>query len=342
MQVTALYSQLHPVEGCNLMVNAIRIDRFGGPEVMEWREVDVPAPKSGDALIRHEAVGLNFIDTYHRSGLYPMDMPAGLGTEAAGVVEVVGDEVDLVSVGDRVAYVGMPPGTYSEMRVYPADRLVKIPAAVSAQTAAAAMLKGLTAWYLLTRSYRVQAGDSILLYAAAGGVGLIAGQWAASLGARVIGVVSTTEKAHLAKDNGCAEVVMADDPNFVARVREFTGGRGVAAVYDSGGKDSFFQSLDCLRPHGTMVTFGNASGAVEPFSPLELGRRGSLYVTRPILFDFIVERADLETGAAELFGLIKSGTINIQINQTYPLKDAVQAHIDLEARKTTGSTILIP
>jgi len=324
------------------MTHAIRIERFGGPEVMEWREVDAIEPKSGDALIRHEAVGLNFIDTYHRSGLYPMDLPAGLGTEAAGVVEAIGDGVDLVSVGDRVAYAGMPPGTYSEKRVFPADRLVKIPATVSAQTAAAAMLKGLTAWYLLKRSYPVKTGDPILLYAAAGGVGLIAGQWAASLGARVIGVVSTAEKALLAKDNGCAEIVMADDPDFVARVRGLTGGYGVAAVYDSGGNDSFFQSLDCLRPHGTMVTFGNASGAVEPFSPLELARRGSLYVTRPVLFDFIGDRVDLETGAGELFSLIESGTIHIRINQTYPLKDAARAHIDLEARKTTGSTVLIP
>jgi NADPH2:quinone reductase len=324
------------------MTHAIRIERFGGPEVMEWREIDTIEPKSGDALIRHEAVGLNFIDTYHRSGLYPMDLPAGLGTEAAGVVEAIGDGVDLVSVGDRVAYAGMPPGTYSEQRVFPADRLVKIPAKVSAQTAAAAMLKGLTAWYLLKRSYPVKAGDPILLYAAAGGVGLIAGQWAASLGARVIGVVSTAEKALLAKDNGCAEIVMADDPDFVARVRALTGGHGVAAVYDSGGNDSFFQSLDCLRPHGTMVTFGNASGAVEPFSPLELARRGSLYVTRPVLFDFISDREDLKTGAGELFSLIESGTIHIRINQTYPLKDAARAHIDLEARKTTGSTVLIP
>ena len=324
------------------MTKAIQIDQFGGPEVMQWREVDSPSAGPGSALIRHEAVGLNFIDTYHRSGLYPLDLPAGLGTEAAGVVEKIGEGVELVAVGDRVAYVGVPPGAYTELREYPADRLVKIPEAVSAKTAAAAMLKGLTAWYLLRRSYRVRSGDPILLYAAAGGVGLIAGQWAASLGARVIGVVSTDEKAVLARDNGCTYIVRSGDPYFVARVREIMGGQGVAAVYDSVGKDSFFQSLDCLRPHGTMVTYGNASGAVEPFSPLELARRGSLFLTRPVLFDFLRERADLQAAAAELFGLIESGTINIQINQTYPLKDAAQAHIDLEARKTTGSTVLIP
>jgi NADPH2:quinone reductase len=324
------------------MTKAIQIDQFGGPEVMQWREVDSPSAGPGSALIRHEAVGLNFIDTYHRSGLYPLDLPAGLGTEAAGVVEKIGEGVELVAVGDRVAYVGVPPGAYTELREYPADRLVKIPEAVSAKTAAAAMLKGLTAWYLLRRSYRVRSGDPILLYAAAGGVGLIAGQWAASLGARVIGVVSTDEKAVLARDNGCTDIVRSGDPDFVARVREIMGGQGVAAVYDSVGKDSFFQSLDCLRPHGTMVTYGNASGAVEPFSPLELARRGSLFLTRPVLFDFLRERADLQAAAGELFGLIESGTINIQINQTYPLKDAAQAHIDLEARKTTGSTVLIP
>jgi len=324
------------------MTKAIQIDQFGGPEVMQWREVDSPSAGPGSALIRHEAVGLNFIDTYHRSGLYPLDLPAGLGTEAAGVVEKIGEGVELVAVGDRVAYVGVPPGAYSQLREYPADRLVKISEAVSAKTAAAAMLKGLTAWYLLRRSYRVRSGDPILLYAAAGGVGLIAGQWAASLGARVIGVVSTNEKAVLARDNGCTDIVRSDDPDFVARVREIMGGQGVAAAYDSVGKDSFFQSLDCLRPHGTMVTYGNASGAVEPFSPLELARRGSLFLTRPVLFDFLRERADLQAAAGELFGLIESGTINIQINQTYPLKDAAQAHIDLEARKTTGSTVLIP
>jgi NADPH2:quinone reductase len=324
------------------MSYAIQIDQFGGPEVMQWREVETPRAGAGAVVVRHEAVGLNFIDTYHRSGLYPLELPAGLGTEAAGVVDEIGEGVERIAVGDRVAYVGVPPGTYAELREYPADRLVRIPDAVSTITAAASMLKGLTAWYLLRRSYRVASGDSVLLYAAAGGVGLIAGQWAASLGARVIGVVSTDEKAELALANGCMNVVMADDPNFVDQVRELTGGEGVAAVYDSIGRDTFFQSLDCLRPHGTMVTYGNATGAVEPFAPLELARRGSLFVTRPVLFDFLRDPADLQAAAAELFGLIESGTIDIQVNQTFKLKNAAQAHIDLEARKTTGSTVLIP
>jgi NADPH2:quinone reductase len=324
------------------MSYAIQIDQFGGPEVMQWREVETPRAGAGAVVVRHEAVGLNFIDTYHRSGLYPLELPAGLGTEAAGVVDEIGEGVERIAVGDRVAYVGVPPGTYAELREYPADRLVRIPDAVSTITAAASMLKGLTAWYLLRRSYRVASGDSVLLYAAAGGVGLIAGQWAASLGARVIGVVSTDEKAELALANGCMNVVMADDPNFVDQVRELTGGEGVAAVYDSIGRDTFFQSLDCLRPHGTMVTYGNATGAVEPFAPLELARRGSLFVTRPVLFDFLRDPVDLQAAAAELFGLIESGTIDIQVNQTFKLKNAAQAHIDLEARKTTGSTVLIP
>ncbi len=324
------------------MVKAIQIDQFGGPEVMQWRDIDVPEPSPGTALIRHEAVGLNFIDTYHRSGLYPLDLPAGLGVEAAGVIEATGEGVDQVSTGDRVAYIGLPPGAYTELREYPADRLVKIPSAVASRTAAAAMLKGLTSWYLVRRSYPVQAGDPVLLYAAAGGVGLIAGQWANSLGAKVIGVVSTDEKADLARKNGCTDVMMSGDADFVEHVRELTGGQGVAAVYDSIGKDTFFQSLDCLRPHGTMVTYGNATGAVEPFSPMELAKRGSLFVTRPVVFDFIRDSADLQSAAAELFGLIEAGTIDVQVNQTYPLQDAAQAHKDLESRKTTGSTVLIP
>jgi len=324
------------------MAHAIMIDTFGGTDVLEWREVEVPSPGPGEALVRHEAIGLNFIDTYHRSGLYPLELPHGLGTEAAGVVAAIGDGVDVVSVGDRVAYCGVPPGTYIEQRIYAADRLVRIPDAVSTETAAAAMLKGLTAWYLVRRSYPIQSGDTVLLYAAAGGVGLIAGQWAASLGARVIGVVSTDEKAALAGANGCSEIVRADDAAFVETVRGLTDGEGVAAVYDSVGQDTFFQSLDCLRPHGTMVTYGNATGAVEPFSPMELAKRGSLFVTRPVLFHFIAERVDLVAAAGELFGLIEDGTLDIQVNQRYPLQEAARAHADLEARKTTGSTVLIP
>lgn len=324
------------------MVKAIMVDAFGGPEVMQWRDIELPPPAAGQARVRHEAIGLNFIDTYHRSGLYPLDLPATLGTEAAGVVEAVGDGVDTVAVGDRVAWVGVPPGTYCEQRNYDAERLVPIPAGVSTENAAAAMLKGLTAWYLVRRSYRVRPGDVVLMHAAAGGVGLIASQWAAGLGATVIGVVSTDEKAELAKANGCAEILRADDAGLVDKVRALTDGAGVAAVYDSVGRDTFFQSLDCLRAHGTMVTYGNASGAVEPFSPLELARRGSLYVTRPVLFDFLRSRADLLGAAGELFAMLDNGMVRIRINQRYPLQDAARAHRDLEARKTTGSTVLIP
>jgi len=324
------------------MVKAIMIDRFGGPDVMQWRDIELPAPGPGQVRVRHKAIGLNFIDTYHRSGSYPLDLPSGLGTEAAGIVEAVGDGVDTVAVGDRVAYVGVPPGTYCEQRIYAAERLVPLPAGIPYETAAAAMLKGLTAWYLLFRSYPVQSDDTVLLYAAAGGVGSIASQWATGLGARVIGVVSTPQKAELAHENGCSEIVFADDPAFVATVRDLTGGEGVAAVYDSVGKDTFFQSLDCLRPHGTMVTYGNASGAVEPFSPLELARRGSLFVTRPVLFDFLREREDLLAATGELFTILENGTVRIHVHQTWPLHKAAQAHRALEARQTTGSTVLIP
>ena len=320
---------------------AIRIARFGGPEVMEWQQVDLPAPGPGEARIRHTAIGLNFIDTYHRSGLYPLELPAGLGVEAAGVVESLGPGVQGLEPGDRVAYVGPPPGAYAQARNFPAQRLVRIPTGVSDETAAASMLKGLTAWYLLFRSYAVRAGDPVLVYAAAGGVGLILSQWGRHLGVRVIGVVSTAAKAELARANGCDEVVMADAPGFVARVRELAGG-GVAAVYDSVGRDTFTQSLDCLRPHGTMVTYGNASGPVEPFSPLELSRRGSLFVTRPVLFDFIATPAELNAACAALFEVLTAGVVQVSVNQRYALADAARAHRDLEARRTTGSSILLP
>ncbi len=318
------------------------IDEFGGPEKLVFREVDVPPPGPGEATIRHEAIGLNFIDTYHRSGLYPLELPHGIGTEAAGVVTAVGEGVDVVAAGDRVAYLGLPPGAYAEERVFPADRLVRLPDSIDSRTAAAVMLKGITAWCLVRRSYAVAPGDTVLLYAAAGGVGLLAAQWAAALGARVIGVVSSERKAALARDHGCADIVPADDPDFVASVRGLTDGRGVNAVYDSLGKATFFQSLDCLRPHGTMVTFGNATGAVDPFSPMELASRGSLFVTRPVVFSFIAEREALLAAAAELFSAIDDGTLRIRIDQTYRLADAATAHADLEARRTTGSTLLIP
>lgn len=324
------------------MSNAIQIDRFGGPEVMEWREVALPAVAAGEVLVRHTAVGLNFIDTYHRSGLYPLELPAGLGTEAAGVVEAVGDGVDQLTAGDRVGWLGLPPGAYAEQRVYPAERLVRLPDDISDETAAAGLLKGLTAWYLLHRSYPAQPGDWVLLYAAAGGVGSIAARWAAAKGVRVVGVAGTAAKADQARDNGCEAVVAADAADFVPQVRALTGDEGVAAVYDSVGRDTFFQSLDCLRPHGTMVSYGNATGAVEPFSPMELARRGSLFLTRPAVFDFIRTRAELEAATTALFSAMQSGAVRVAVNQRYPLHDAAQAHIDLEARRTTGSTLLLP
>jgi NADPH2:quinone reductase len=324
------------------MVRAVQFDRFGGPEVLQYRDVEIGEPGPGQALVQHTAVGLNFIDVYHRSGVYPLKLPSGLGGEAAGVVRSVGQNVTHVRVGDRVAYAASgAPGAYSEQRVLEADRLVRLPEAIDDRIAAAMMLKGLTAWYLLKRSYRAAAGDWVLLYAAAGGVGLIAAQWAKHLGVRVIGVVGTDSKRELALANGCEHVVLAD-ADVPRRVRELTGGVGVAAVYDSVGKDTFLQSLDCLRPHGVMVSFGNASGRVEPFSLGELQKRGSLYVTRPTLGDFIKARRDLEAGAHDLFDVVQRGIVKIAVNQTYPLADAAAAQRDLEARRTTGSTILIP
>ena len=320
---------------------AIRINNYGGPEVLEYCEVELPELEENEARIKHTAIGLNFIDTYHRSGLYPMDLPAGLGSEAAGIVEAIGNDVTSVKVGDRVVYTGRPPDSYSEKRNFDADQLVVIPDEIKDEQAAAIFLKGLTAWYLLRKSYKVQSGDDVLLYAAAGGVGLIACQWAKHLGARVIGVVSNDEKAMLAKSNGCDDIILSDE-NIPERVKELTDSIGVGVVYDSVGRDTFFSSLDSLKPHGILVTFGNASGPVDPFAPAELAKRHSLYVTRPILADFISERENLVEASNELFDLVSSGVIKISINQRYPLKDTRQAHIDLESRKTTGSTILIP
>ena len=325
-----------------MKTNAIRIREYGGPEVLEYVEIDLPEPAPGEARIRHTAIGLNFIDTYHRTGLYPTQLPAGLGSEAAGIVEAVGDGVESVSPGQRVVYTGRPADAYSQRRNFPAERLIPIPNDISDESAAACLLKGLTAWYLLRRSYPVRSGDPILLYAAAGGVGSIASQWASHLGATVIGVVSTEAKAELARAQGCDHVIMADDPDIPGYVRELSDGIGVAAVYDSVGRDTFFTSLDCLRPHGVMVTFGNSSGPVEPFSPAELQKRHSLYVTRPSLFDFVSTREGLLDAAGELFDVMLSGAVKISVNQRYALEDAAQAHRDLEARKTTGSTILVP
>lgn len=325
-----------------MKAKAMRLYEFGGPEVLEWEDVDVPDPADGEARIRHTAVGLNFIDTYHRTGLYPVDLPAGLGSEAAGIIEAVGPGVTEVAAGDRVVYTGRPADAYSQVRNFPAWQFVPIPEGISDELAAAVLLKGLTAWYLLRRSYRVQRGDVILLYAAAGGVGSLASQWAKHLGATVIGVVSTEEKAELARAQGCEHIVMADDADIAGAVRKLTDGAGVAAVYDSVGRDTFFASLDSLKPHGTMVTFGNSSGPVEPFAPGELAKRGSLYVTRPILFDFVNTRDSLLHACDELFEVVANGAVKIRIGQTYALEDAAQAHRDLEARKTTGSTILLP
>ncbi|MCH6548295.1 MAG: quinone oxidoreductase [Proteobacteria bacterium] len=321
---------------------AIRIYEFGGPDVLTWEEVDVPDPGEGEVQIRHTAIGLNFIDTYHRTGLYPVDLPTGLGSEATGIVEAVGPGVTGVAVGDRVVYAGTPANSYSEIRNIAAWLLVPVPDDMPDEQAAAVLLKGLTAWYLLRRSYRVNKGDAILLYAAAGGVGSLTSQWAKHLGATVIGVVSTDEKADLARANGCEHIVMSDDADIPGTVKGLTGGEGVAAVYDSVGRDTFFASLDSLRPHGTMVTFGNSSGPVDPFAPAELAKRGSLYVTRPILFHFVNTREKLLHACDELFDVVHSGAVSISIGQQYALKDAAKAHRDLEARKTTGSTILLP
>jgi NADPH2:quinone reductase len=324
------------------MTKAIRISAVGGPEVMEYVDVDLPAPGRGEALIRQHACGLNYIDVYFRMGTYPQQLPAGLGMEGAGVVEAVGEGVTHIKPGDRVAYAGRPPGAYAEARVLPADVLVKLPGAISFETAAAMMLQGLTVQYLFRRTFRLQGGETILFHAAAGGVGLIACQWARALGVTMIGTVGSDEKAALAKAHGCVHTINYNKENFVERVKEITGGKGVPVVYDSIGKDTFTGSLDCLSPLGMMVSFGGASGPVPPFSLNELASRGSLFVTRPSLFNYIAKRDDLEMMAAELFGMVESGKIKIDINQRYALKDVAQAHRDLESRKTTGSTILLP
>ncbi len=324
------------------MPNAIRIHQTGGPEVLAWETVDVPPPAAGEATVRHHAVGLNFIDTYHRTGLYPLPLPSGIGLEGAGVVEAVGTGVTEVKVGDRVAYAGGPVGAYAEVRNIPAHRLLKLPDAIAFDTAAAMMLQGLTAAYLLRRTYRVQPGDAVLIHAAAGGVGLIACQWAKALGATVIGTVGSPAKAELAKAHGCDHVINYSTEDFTRRVREITGGEGVPVVYDGVGKDTFMGSLDSLRPLGMLVTYGNASGPVPPFDLLLLSQKGSLFVTRPTIMHYTAKRADLEALGAELFEVVASGKVRIEVNQTYPLKDAGQAQRDLEARKTTGSTVLLP
>ncbi|WP_175782804.1 quinone oxidoreductase family protein [Burkholderia cenocepacia] len=324
------------------MPKAIRYDQPGGPDVMKWVDVEVGAPKAGEVRIRQHAVGLNYIDVYFRTGLYPQQLPAGLGMEAAGEVTAVGDGVTAFKAGDRVAYVGQPPGAYAQERLMPAERVVKLPDGISYDDAASVMLQGLTAHYLLRRTYPVKAGDTILIHAAAGGVGLLVCQWAKALGATVIGTVGSDEKAELAKAHGCDHPIVYTRENFTQRVKEITNGAGVPVVYDSIGKDTYVGSLDSLAPLGYFVSFGNASGPLPPIDSKEFSSRGSLFFTRPTLFSYIAKRADLEAAAAELFDVILSGKVKTSINQRYPLAEVGRAHADLEARKTTGSTILVP
>jgi NADPH2:quinone reductase len=324
------------------MPKAIRIFKTGGPEVMEYVDVETGAPGPGQARVRHAAIGLNYIDVYFRTGAYPQPLPGGLGMEGAGVVEAVGEGVMHIQPGDRVAYAAHPPGSYAEVRNMPAAALVKLPASIDFETAAAMMLQGMTVQYLFRRTYPLRGGETILFHAAAGGVGLIACQWARALGVTMIGTVGSDEKAALAKAHGCVHTINYNKENFVERVKEITEGRGVPVVYDSIGKDTFIGSLDCLAPLGMMVSFGSASGAVPPFSLAELASRGSLFVTRPILFSYIAKRADLEEISADLFRMVESRKVKIDIRQRHALKDAAQAHRDLESRKTTGSTILLP
>jgi NADPH2:quinone reductase len=326
----------------DVMSKAIRIHQHGGPDVLRYEEVAVGAPGPGQIRVRHGAVGLNFIDVYHRTGLYPLELPATLGMEAAGVVEAVGDDVTDLREGDRVAYATQPLGAYADARLMAANRVVKLPDGIDDRTAAAMMLQGMTAEYLIRRTYKVKAGEHILFHAVAGGVGLIACQWLKHLGATVIGTVGSAEKAKLAKEHGCDHVINYRQESVTQRVKEITGGEGVPVVYDSVGKDTWEGSLDCLRPFGLMVSFGNSSGPVSPVSLGILGAKGSLYVTRPSIMTYTAKREDLTGGAQALFDIVLSGAVKITINQTYPLAEAAQAHRDLEARKTTGSTILLP
>lgn len=321
------------------MTKAIRVHETGGPDVLKWEDVDVPAPGAGEALVRQTAAGLNFIDTYQRSGLYPIALPAIMGNEGAGVVDAVGDGVTEVKPGDRVAY-HSAPGAYAEQRIVPSWLLAKLPDGISDQQGASMMLKGGTAQYLLRQIHNVQAGETIVIHAAAGGVGLIVCQWAKHLGATVIGTVGSDEKAALAKAHGCDHAIVYTREDFTARVKEITDGKGVPVVYDSVGKDTFMGSLDCLQPRGLMVSFGNASGPPDPLNVLALSQKGSLFLTRPTLGHYTPDHAAVLKVANDLFDVVSSGAVKIEINQTYPLQDAAQAHRDLESRKTTGSTVL--
>jgi NADPH2:quinone reductase len=325
------------------MANAIRIHRNGGPEVLKWEAHEHGRPGKGEVLIRHEAIGLNFIDVYHRTGLYPLpSLPAIPGMEAAGVVEAVGEGVTGFKSGDRVAYAGLPPGAYTQARLIPDHRLVKLPDGIPTKTAAAMMLKGMTARYLIRRCHAVKSGDTILIHAAAGGVGSIVSQWAHDIGAVVIGTVGSREKAELAKANGCHYPILSNQEDFVTKVREITDGKGVDVVYDSVGQATFMKSLDCLRPFGMMVSFGQSSGSVTAFDPGVLAAKGSLFLTRPSLMTYTEKREDLIAHAKDLFEAVEKGAVKINIGQEFPLAEAAVAHRYLEGRKTTGSTILIP
>ena len=324
------------------MARAIRIHQVGGPEVLRLEEVPVGAPNAGQLHIRQTAIGVNFIDTYERTGLYAVKLPSGLGREAAGVVIEAGSKVTAFRPGDRVAYFDSAPGAYADERVIDANRVMKVPEGASDQQAAALMLKGLTAWFLLRRCHRVKKNELILLHAATGGVGLIALEWATALGAKVIAVVGSDEKARLAREHGAMEVIVSSREDIAGRVREITKKKGVSVVYDGVGKDTFYASLDSLRPRGLMVSFGNASGPVPPIAPLELTKRGSLFLTRPTLFHYTAKASERARGARELFDALASGKFRLKIGATYALADAAQAHRDLEARRTTGSTLLIP
>ena len=324
------------------MTKAIRIHEHGGPDIMRFEEVEVGPPGPREALVRHTAMGVNFIDVYHRTGLYPSALPTILGLEGCGIVEAVGPGVVEVRVGDRVAYANPPIGAYAECRVIPADRLITLPHDIADTQAAGMMLKGMTAQYLLRRTFPVTAGDTILVHAAAGGVGLLLCQWAKHLGATVIGTVGSEDKAMLAKAHGCDHPINYRSEDFVARTRDLTEGAGVAVVYDSVGLDTFTKSLDCLRPLGMMVSFGQSSGKVPDFDTGLLAAKGSLFLTRPSLMTYTAKREDLVSSAAELFEVVRHGFVRIEISQTYPLAEAAQAHRDLEARRTTGSLVLIP
>lgn len=323
------------------MSKAIRIHSTGGPEVLKWEQLPTPRPSPNEALIKHEAVGLNYIDVYFRTGLYKTALPCTIGMEGAGTVLAVGDNVTGLAAGDRIAYAGGPLGAYATERVIPADRLVKLPETIDFKTAAAMMLQGLTAYYLLHRTFKAQPGQTILLHAAAGGVGLIMCQWARHLGVHVIGVVSSAEKAALAHENGATHTIIGH-ANLAADVKKLTAGAMVPVVFDGTGRDTFMASLDCLAPLGLMVSYGNASGAVPPFDIANLTTKGSLFLTRPTLASYTAARTDLTTGAAALFEVVASGAVKIQVNQTYRLEDAAAAHTALEARQTTGSTVLLP